>query len=164
MKKLNVNYSVITGSQYNMVDMPAIRLDTPFAVPQTRKATKTGLKRKITTQNKTIPGTEHNKENYATIVVYQPKIKISQLVPNNSVVLKSSRKRCDKKRTVAIDKARIAKQTRQTMNLPEMFDPELPDLDIIKIKPAPIELHAKAYQHIVTMNHNEIAMICEMQR
>ena len=139
MQKINVKYDVITGSQYNMVEMPSIRIKTPFAVSQRYIPSQTGLTRRITAQNKIIP--ETGKTTFAPVVIEPLKVEISPLVQKNPC-LDTVRKRCDKKRTVAIDKARMAKQTRQTISFPETFEPELPDLDIINI----FDLHANGLE------------------
>lgn len=160
MKKINVSYNAITGFQYNMVEIPSIRIETPFAVPQTRKATKTGLKRIITTQNKIIPETETNETTLTLVVIEQSSDGKTSLVQTNPC-LDAVRKRCDKKRTIAISNARRAKQTRQTFNIPETNEI---DIEPKNIKKSPIVLTAKAYQHIVTSSCNEICIICGIQR
>ena len=143
MKKIAVKYDVITGFQYNMVEIPSVRIETPFATPQTRKATKTGLNRRILTQNKVIPETTTNRTT-VTLLVIEPSSDAKTPLVQNNPCLDAVRKRCDKKRTIALDKARKEKQTRQAVNFPKMAEPELLDLDITKI--LPIDLRANGLE------------------
>ena len=160
MKQIQFKYDIITGSRYDMVDMPCVRIQTPFVAPQKCKITNANFTKRILTKNKTIPNTAAFETTFTPVVSTSSNVDIAPFVQYNPC-LKDIRKRCDKKRTIAISNARRAKQTRQTFNIPETNEI---DIEPKNIKKSPIVLTAKAYQHIVTSNRNEIYIICGIQR